>query len=170
MSRSVIEVVKEGIKEASLEEINAEYIELLKYFFYKICVIDPKRNLTPFYGKYRQVYSCFNNKRENSLLEICIYNNNILEVNHYFNDTSSLARISGFKSGSQNLFLGEYKYTDDLKKTLSTSKTIDYFGDNVVINCNYGNDKIEEKRYTFDDDSKEEFISKTYELFKNKKV
>ena len=191
MSRSVLDVVGEGIKEVDLDSINEEYINILRDFFYNICVIDPKRNLTPFNGKYRMVYSCFNNRRESSTLEVHINYDDSMEVIHDFDKISLHARLSNLSSSNQNLFLGVYDYVDDEKSSLSFNKSIIYSDSSAIVtSVNYKNglNTTGEEKYYYDEKNKQiktyirsktyyskdttrrDFISKSYESFKSKKA
>lgn len=81
MSRTVLEVLNEGIKCAGINKISDYYEKILKDFYSKCCVIDPKRNRVLKEGKYNKTYSCFDNKRQTSTLEVNIKNDNSINVN-----------------------------------------------------------------------------------------
>lgn len=81
MSRTVLEVLNEGIKCAGINKISDYYEKILKDFYSKCCVIDPKRNRVLKEGKYNKTYSCFDNNRQTSTLEVNIKNDNSINVN-----------------------------------------------------------------------------------------
>lgn len=81
MSRTVLNVLEEGIKKAGIDDINETYKLILNDFYANCCVIDPKRNLTPKNGKYNMMYSCFDRRRVSSTLEINISADDVISIN-----------------------------------------------------------------------------------------
>ncbi len=94
MSRTVLNVLEEGIKSVGLENIDKNYEWILNDFYKKCCVIDPKRDYTPKTGKYSEIYRCFNSKRESSTLEVNIDNENIIKVKQFNDHFSNILTIT----------------------------------------------------------------------------
>lgn len=94
MSRTVLNVVEEGIKKVGLDEICDSYEQILTDFYKSCCVNDPKRNYTPRSGKYNQIYSCLDGKRTSSILEVNIDDNNVVKVKQFNDEFSNVLTLA----------------------------------------------------------------------------
>ncbi len=94
MSRTVLNVVEEGIKKVGLDKICDPYEQILTDFYKECCVIDPKRDYTPRNGKYNQIYSCLDSKRTSSVLEVNIDDNNIVKVKQFNDEFSNILTLA----------------------------------------------------------------------------
>ncbi len=100
MSRTVLNVVEEGIKKVGLDKICDPYEQILTDFYKECCVIDPKRDYTPRNRKYNQIYSCLDSKRTSSVLEVNIDDNNIVKVKQFNDEFSNILTLSPKAFGS----------------------------------------------------------------------
>ncbi len=94
MSKTVLNVVEEGIKRVGLEKICDPYEEILTDFYKKCCVNDRKIDYTPRDGKYNKIYSCLDGKRTSSILEVNIDDNNVIKVKQYNDEFSNILALA----------------------------------------------------------------------------
>lgn len=193
MSRTVLNVVEEGIKRVGLEKICDPYEQILIAFYKNCCVNDPKKNCTPKKGKYNETYSCLDSKREASTLEINIDKDNIIRVNQ-FNDSFSnmltlspepinpiVKRYSLLRVGILTLEkISSIGYTDDITTTLdkltisSTGGILESYKDDKenYYRCFCYNSSNNELSFYTDDDfvmtkntSFEDYVKTMYQKF-----
>lgn len=94
MSRTVLNVVEEGIKKVGLDKICDPYEQILIDFYKNCCVNDTKRDYTPRSGKYNKIYSCLDRRRVPSTLEININDENIINVKQSNDEFSNILTLS----------------------------------------------------------------------------
>lgn len=94
MSRTVLNIVEEGIKKVGLDKICDPYEQILIDFYKNCCVNDPKRDYTPRSGKYNKIYSCLDSRRVPSTLEININDENIINVKQSNDEFSNILTLS----------------------------------------------------------------------------
>ena len=138
MSKTVLEVVKEGIKKVEVSDASCFYDDILKDF-YDDCYVNDL--LYPSFSssvKYGMTYSCFDKKRNKSMLEVMI-TKEMVNVSQIGNDFKRIFLLTNFHKES-------FKKASFLLSLTFSNQTIEskitFSDDNFIVEKRNKNNKL----------------------------